>query len=192
MELDMLKEEILDWIKAQPKGKKFTSADVYIEVDSAEDPAKVSDVLRGLAKSNILDRHEFMEGNRKRFTYWLAEERKAAPEPKNALNRMGGFSPAPSGLIKNVKIFDDSNKGKQPEPEKEEVKESDEVRNPKTSAEDLVDEYVELQTGAVGLVQGTYGNKILVDILTKSNNDTHKWADSLAKVSISQVKRLLS
>ena len=35
---------------------------------------------------------------------------------------MGGFSPAPSDLIKNVKIFDDSNKGKQPETAKEEVK----------------------------------------------------------------------
>lgn len=67
----MLKEEILDWIKTQPKGKKFTSADVYASVDSAEDPAKVSDVLRGLAKSNILDREEFMEGNKKRFAYWL-------------------------------------------------------------------------------------------------------------------------
>lgn len=67
----MLKEEILDWIKTQHKGKKFTSADVYASVDSAEDPAKVSDVLRGLAKSNILDREEFMEGNKKRFAYWL-------------------------------------------------------------------------------------------------------------------------
>lgn len=118
----MLKEEILDWIKAQPKGSKFTSADVYASVDSAEDPAKVSDVLRGLAKSNILDRHEFMEGNRKRFTYWLKEERQAMPEPENALSRMGGFSPAPSELIKNVKIFDDSNKGKKPDTIKEEVK----------------------------------------------------------------------
>ena len=75
----MLKEEILDWIKTQPKGKKFTSADVYSSVDSAEDPAKVSDVLRGLAKSNILNRHEFMEGNKKRFTYWLKEDKKENP-----------------------------------------------------------------------------------------------------------------
>lgn len=75
----MLKEEILDWIKAQPKGKKFTSASVYASVDSAEDLAKVSDVLRGLAKSNILDREEFMEGNKKRFTYWLKEEQKENP-----------------------------------------------------------------------------------------------------------------
>ena len=79
MELDMLKEEILDWIKSQPKGSKFTSADVYASVDSAEDPAKVSDVLRGLAKSNILNRHEFMEGNKKRFTYWLKEDKKENP-----------------------------------------------------------------------------------------------------------------
>lgn len=70
----MLKEEILDWIKSQPKGKKFTSADVYASVDSAEDPARVSDVLRGLAKSNILDRYEYYDGNKKRFTYWLKEE----------------------------------------------------------------------------------------------------------------------
>ena len=91
----MLKEEILDWIKSQPKGSKFTSADVYASVDSAEDPAKVSDVLRGLAKSNILDRHEFMEGNRKRFTYWLKEEPKVAPESES-----------------KVLIWDDSNKGK--------------------------------------------------------------------------------
>ena len=124
MELDMLKEEILDWIKMQPEGKTFTSYDVYASVDSAEDPAKVSDVLRGLAKSNILDRHEFMDGNKKRFTYWLKEERKAAPEPKNALSRMGGFSQAPTSadIVKNVKIFDDSNKGKQPDATKEEVK----------------------------------------------------------------------
>lgn len=94
----MLKEEILDWIKAQPKGSKFTSADVYASVDSAEDPAKVSDVLRGLAKSNILNREEFKDGNKKRFTYWLREERKAAPEPGN-----------------KAVIFDDSNKGKQPD-----------------------------------------------------------------------------
>ena len=70
----MLKEEILDWIKSQPNGSKFTSADVYASVDSAEDPAKVSDVLRGLAKSNILDRYEYYDGNKKRFTYWLKEE----------------------------------------------------------------------------------------------------------------------
>lgn len=75
----MLKEEILDWIKTQPKGKKFTSADVYSSVDSAEDPAKVSDVLRGLAKSNILDRYEYYDGNKKRFTYWLKEEQKENP-----------------------------------------------------------------------------------------------------------------
>ena len=79
MELDMLKEEILDWIKTQPKGKKFTSADVYSSVDSAEDPAKVSDVLRGLAKSNILNRYEYYDGNKKRFTYWLKEEQKENP-----------------------------------------------------------------------------------------------------------------
>lgn len=101
----MLKEEILDWIKAQPKGSNFTSADVYASVDSAEDPAKVSDVLRGLAKSNILDRYEYYDGNKKRFTYWLKEERKAMPEPEN-----------------KAVVFDDSNKGKQPEPIKEEVK----------------------------------------------------------------------
>ena len=105
MELDMLKEEILDWIKTQPKGKKFTSADVYASVDSAEDPAKVSDVLRGLARSNILNRGEFKDGNRIRFTYWLKEEPKAMPEPEN-----------------KAVVFDDSNKGKQPEPIKEEVK----------------------------------------------------------------------
>lgn len=75
----MLKEEILDWIKAQHKGKKFTSADVYASVDSAEDPAKVSDVLRGLAKSNILDRYEYYDGNKKRFTYWLKEDKKENP-----------------------------------------------------------------------------------------------------------------
>ena len=75
----MLKEEILDWIKLQPKGSKFTSADVYASVDSAEDPAKVSDVLRGLAKSNILDRYEYYDGNKKRFTYWLKEEQKENP-----------------------------------------------------------------------------------------------------------------
>ena len=101
----MLKEEILDWIKTQPKGKKFTSADVYASVDSAEDPAKVSDVLRGLARSNILNRGEFKDGNRIRFTYWLKEEPKAMPEPEN-----------------KAVVFDDSNKGKQPEPIKEEVK----------------------------------------------------------------------
>lgn len=98
----MLKEEILDWINTQPKGKKFTSADVYSSVDSAEDPAKVSDVLRGLAKSNILNRHEFYEGNKKRFTYWLKEE---------SVARMGGFSSPPSDIIKKAQIFDDSNKG---------------------------------------------------------------------------------
>lgn len=75
----MLKEEILDWIKSQPKGSKFTSADVYASVDSAEDPAKVSDVLRGLAKSNILNREEFKDGNKKRFTYWLKEDKKENP-----------------------------------------------------------------------------------------------------------------
>lgn len=106
MELDMLKEEILDWIKTQPKGKKFTSADVYASVDSAEDPAKVSDVLRGLARSNILNRGEFKDGNRIRFTYWLKEEPKAMPEPEN-----------------KAVVFDDSNKGKQPATAiKEEVK----------------------------------------------------------------------
>ena len=123
MELDMLKEEILDWIKStRSRGERFTSADVYASVDSAEDPAKVSDVLRGLAKSNILNREEFKDGNKKRFMYWLKEERKVKPEPENALSRMGGFSPAPSELIKKAIVFDDSNKGKKSEAAKEEVK----------------------------------------------------------------------
>ena len=72
----MLKEEILDWIKSQPKGSKFTSADVYASVDSAEDPAKVSDVLRGLNKSNILI---CLVSAAKRFTYWLKEDKKENP-----------------------------------------------------------------------------------------------------------------
>lgn len=112
----MLKEEILDWIKSQPKEQNFTSAEVYESVHSAEDPRKVSDVLRGLAKSNILDRHEFYEGNKKRFTYWLKEEPKAMSEPENALSRMGGFSPAPTpaDIIKKSLIFDDSDKVKSP------------------------------------------------------------------------------
>ena len=111
MELDMLKEEILDWIKAQPKGSKFTSNDVYESVHSAENPRKVSDVLRGLAKSNILDRHEFYEGNKKRFTYWLKEK----PENKftgayESLDK----TPASiaGGIIAGSKLFDDRNNGR--------------------------------------------------------------------------------
>lgn len=109
----MLKEEILDWINTQPKGKKFTSADVYSSVDSAEDPAKVSDVLRGLARSNILNRGEFKDGNRIRFTYWLKEERKAMPEPENkAVVFDDSNKGKKSDAAVNVKLFDDSDKNK--------------------------------------------------------------------------------
>lgn len=122
MELDMLKEEILDWIKEAPNGLRFTAIDIYNVIHSCLNVAQASNVLRSLYNDGTLRREEVTEGNKKRFTYWLKEEPKAAPEPENALSRMGGFSPAPSELIKNVKIFDDSNKGKQPEPSKEEVK----------------------------------------------------------------------
>lgn len=115
----MLKEEILDWIKAQPKGKKFTSADVYASVDSAEDPAKVSDVLRGLAnKSNILDREEFMEGNKKRFAYWL----KGKPENKftGAYESLDKTPASIAGGITAEKIYLDTKTIMAPLPPKEE------------------------------------------------------------------------
>lgn len=75
----MLKEEILDWIKAQPKGKKFTSYDVYVDVFSVESNAQSSNVLRGLYNDGTLHREEVTEGNKKRFTYWLKEEQKENP-----------------------------------------------------------------------------------------------------------------
>jgi len=102
----MLKEEILDWIKSQPKGKIFTSYDVYVDVDSVESNAQSSNVLRGLYNDGTLHRKEVTEGNKKRFTYWLKEGLKAVPEPES-----------------KAIIFDDSNKGKQPATAiKEEVK----------------------------------------------------------------------
>ena len=75
----MLKEEILDWIKSQPKGKIFTSYDVYVDVDSVESNAQSSNVLRGLYNDGTLHRKEVTEGNKKRFTYWLKEDKKENP-----------------------------------------------------------------------------------------------------------------
>jgi len=71
-DLSTLKEEILEWANKPGTMKKFTTHDVYDAIHSAEDISKTSDTLRGMWRHDkTLDREEFMDGNRKRFFYWL-------------------------------------------------------------------------------------------------------------------------
>jgi len=71
-DLSTLKEEILEWANKPGTMKKFTTHDVYDAIHSAEDISKTSDTLRGMWRHDkTLEREEFMDGNRKRFFYWL-------------------------------------------------------------------------------------------------------------------------
>ena len=72
-DLSTLKEEILEWANKPGSMKKFTTHDVYDAIHSAETPSKTSDTLRVMWKyDKTLDREEFMDGNRKKFIYSLA------------------------------------------------------------------------------------------------------------------------
>lgn len=72
-DLSTLKEEILEWANKPGSMKKFTTHDVYDAIHSAETPSKTSDTLRGMWKyDKTLNREEFMDGNKKKFIYSLA------------------------------------------------------------------------------------------------------------------------
>ena len=68
-----LKQEILDWANKPGTMNKFTTYDVYDAIHSAETPSQTSDALRSMWKNDkTLNREEFMDGNRKKFIYSLA------------------------------------------------------------------------------------------------------------------------
>ena len=67
-----LKHEILEWATSNVAMKEFTTHDVYDQVHSALSSEQTSDALRRLYKEGKLNRKEFMDGNRKKFIYSLA------------------------------------------------------------------------------------------------------------------------
>ena len=67
-----LKYEILEWATSNVAMKEFTTHDVYDQVYSALSSEQTSDALRRLYKEGKLNRKEFMDGNRKKFIYSLA------------------------------------------------------------------------------------------------------------------------
>lgn len=67
-----LKQEILEWATSNVAMKEFTTHDVYDQVHSALSSEQTSDALRRLYKEGKLNRKEFMDGNRKKFIYSLA------------------------------------------------------------------------------------------------------------------------
>lgn len=67
-----LKHEILEWATSNVAMKEFTTHDVYNQVHSALSSEQTSDALRRLYKEGKLNRKEFMDGNRKKFIYSLA------------------------------------------------------------------------------------------------------------------------
>ena len=68
-----LKQEILDWANKPGTMNKFTTYDVYDAIHSAETSSQTSDALRSMWKNDkTLNREEFMDGNRKKFIYSLA------------------------------------------------------------------------------------------------------------------------
>lgn len=67
-----LKHEILEWATSNVAMKEFTTHDVYDKVHSALSSEQTSDALRRLYKEGKLNRKEFMDGNRKKFIYSLA------------------------------------------------------------------------------------------------------------------------
>lgn len=68
-----LKHEILEWATSNVAMKEFTTHDVYDQVHSALSSEQTSDALRRLYKEGKLNRKEFMDGNRKKFIYSLAD-----------------------------------------------------------------------------------------------------------------------
>ena len=67
-----LKYEIWEWATSNVAMKEFTTHDVYDQVYSALSSEQTSDALRRLYKEGKLNRKEFMDGNRKKFIYSLA------------------------------------------------------------------------------------------------------------------------
>ena len=90
-----LKHEILEWATSNVAMKEFTTHDVYDQVHSALSSEQTSDALRRLYKEGKLNRKEFMDGNRKKFIYSLANV-KVDKEITNVDRKV------------NVKLFSDS------------------------------------------------------------------------------------
>lgn len=92
-DLSTLKEEILEWANKPGTMKKFTTHDVYDAIHSAEDISKTSDTLRGMWRHDkTLEREEFMDGNRKRFFYWL-KTNSISDKLKSVLENNGNIDP---------------------------------------------------------------------------------------------------
>lgn len=120
-----LKHEILEWATSNVAMKEFTTHDVYDQVHSALSSEQTSDALRRLYKEGKLNRKEFMDGNRKKFIYSLAEKEKTIIEKlgedfaKSEIIKVGNYNEVieipnnfeielrtPSGFVITIKSSD--------------------------------------------------------------------------------------